>query len=83
MRDLKEAVLGVDEFEALRLADFEEISQGAAAEKMGISQPTFNRLLRSARKSLTGAIVNGKAVRIEGGNFEFTCKKEKRNGKRF
>jgi predicted DNA-binding protein (UPF0251 family) len=36
---------------------------------MGISQPTFNRLIVSGRWKIADAIVNGKAIRIEGGNF--------------
>jgi predicted DNA-binding protein (UPF0251 family) len=41
-----------------------------AAKKMNISQPTFNRLVRQARKRIADAIVHGKAIKIEGGNFK-------------
>ena len=67
--DLDESVLTVDEFEAIRLKDFLELDQDEAAKKMKISQPTFHRLLLSARKKIADAIVNGKAIRIEGGDF--------------
>ncbi len=67
--DLEEVILNVDEWEAVRLTDFLEIEQVEASKKMGISQPTFHRLLKSARKKLTEAIIKGKAIRIEGGNF--------------
>ncbi len=70
MIDLKEIVLNIDEWEAVRLTDFLEIEQIEASKKMGISQPTFHRLLKSARKKLTEAIIKGKAIRVEGGNFE-------------
>ena len=69
MRELEEVALTVDEFEALRLSDLEELSQEKSAKKMGISQPTFNRLVSSARKKAVDAIVNGKAIRIEGGSY--------------
>lgn len=70
MVDLEETILTVDEFEAIRLKDLEGIAQEKAAKKMGISQPTFNRLITSARKKTADAIINGKAIRIEGGNFK-------------
>jgi len=67
--ELEEIILNVDEFEAVRLKDLEGLEQEKAAEKMSISQPTFHRLLQSARKKIADAIVNGKAIKIEGGNF--------------
>jgi len=67
---LNQVVLTVDEFEAVRLKDFEGMDQIEAAKKMNISQPTFNRLLTSARKKLADALVNGKAIRIEGGTYK-------------
>ncbi len=71
MANLEEVVLTVEEFEAIRLKDVEGMDQIEAAKKMGISQPTFNRLLNSARSKIADAIVNGKAIRIEGGNYQF------------
>ena len=67
---LEEAVLTVDEFEAVRLVDLEEMNQEQAAKKMGISQPTLNRLLGSARKKIADALANGKAIRVEGGTYK-------------
>jgi len=63
---LRESVLDISEFEAIRLIDFEEIPQGEAARKMMISQPTLSRVLRSGRKKIADAIINGKAIRIGG-----------------
>ncbi len=68
--DLKESILTVDEFEAVRLKDLKCLGQDECAEKMDISQPTFHRLVLSARKKIADAIVNGKAILIEGGNFK-------------
>ncbi len=65
---LEEVLLGRDELEAIRLKDLVGLSQEQAALQMGVSQPTFHRLLVSAHQKLTDAVVNGKALRIEGGN---------------
>jgi len=77
--DLEESILTVDEFEAVRLKDLEGLEQEDAAKKMNISQPTFHRLLQSGRKKLADAIVNGKAIKVEGGNFEFCGKRKRRS----
>jgi uncharacterized protein len=69
MSSLKETVLTVDEFEALRLADLEAYSHAEAAEKMKISRATFGRIIEKARHTVSDALVNGKAILIEGGNY--------------
>ena len=70
MVNLKETVLSFDEVEAMRLVDFEGMEQDSAGKKMKISQSTLSRLLKSGRKKLTEAIVNGQAIKIQGGNFK-------------
>ena len=70
MKDLEETILTVDEYEAVRLKDFKNLEQTKSAKKMNISQPTFNRLITSARKKISDAIVNGKAIKIEGGDYK-------------
>ena len=45
------------------------MQQEECARSMNISQPTFHRTVRAARKKIADAIVKGKAIRIEGGNF--------------
>ncbi|UCC16728.1 MAG: DUF134 domain-containing protein [Dehalococcoidales bacterium] len=70
MRTLKDVLLTVDEVEALRLKEIEDFDQETAAKRMGISRPTFQRMLASARKKMADALLNGKAIRIEGGIFE-------------
>ncbi|HSB04945.1 MAG TPA: DUF134 domain-containing protein [Thermodesulfobacteriota bacterium] len=67
---LEEVVLTVDEFEAIRLADLEGLYQEQAAEKMNISRQTFGRIIESAHKKVADALVGGKALKIEGGEFE-------------
>lgn len=69
LRELEEIILCVDEFEALRLADRENAPQNEAAKKMGVSQPTFSRILVSARSKVAEAITAGKAIRIAGGVY--------------
>jgi predicted DNA-binding protein (UPF0251 family) len=59
--------LSLDEFEALRLADLEELKQEDAAKKIRVSRPTFSRILSSAHKKIADALVNIKALKIEGG----------------
>jgi predicted DNA-binding protein (UPF0251 family) len=64
MVELEETVLSMPEFEAIRLVDFNNVEQNEAGTKMGISQPTFSRILKSARKKISEAIVKGNAIRI-------------------
>jgi len=64
---LEDVVMTLDEFEALRLADLEKLYHERAAEQMGVSRPTFSRIIDSARVKIADAIVHGKALRIEGG----------------
>jgi predicted DNA-binding protein (UPF0251 family)/predicted Fe-Mo cluster-binding NifX family protein len=66
---LEEIVLGNDEMEAIRLKDLLGMSQHEAAKEMHISQSTFHRLVLTARQKIADAFVNGKAVRIDGGNI--------------
>jgi predicted DNA-binding protein (UPF0251 family)/predicted Fe-Mo cluster-binding NifX family protein len=68
-RELNEVRLGFDEAEALRLADLEGLYHEAAARSMGVSRQTFGRIVESARRKTADAILNGKALRIEGGEI--------------
>ena len=67
---LEEVILTVDEFEAIRLADLDSLYQEQAAQKMKVSRPTFGRIIESAHKKVAEALVKGKALKIEGGEFE-------------
>lgn len=71
MRILEQVELGFDELEAVRLTCLEGMYQAEAAEKMNISRQTLGRILESAHKKIADALVNGKAVKIEGGNVNF------------
>ena len=67
---LEEVILTVDEFEAIRLADLGGLYQEQAAAKMNISRQTFGRIIESAHKKVADVLVKGKALKIEGGEFE-------------
>jgi predicted DNA-binding protein (UPF0251 family) len=60
----------VDEIEALRLCDVENMDQEDAALKMEVSRGTFQRILYSARRKSAEALCDGKGVLIQGGNYE-------------
>ena len=69
---LQEVCLSFEELESIRLKDMEGLEQEECAQRMRISRPTFHRVLESARKKLADALINGKAIQIEGGNFELS-----------
>lgn len=67
--EIGEIELKVEELEAMRLKDIVGFSQEECAIQMEVSRQTFQNILEDARKKLTLALVEGKAIRIEGGNF--------------
>lgn len=69
MDQLVELTITVEELEAIRLKDIEGLDQEICAERMQVSRPTFQRVLNSARLLVAKALVEGKALRIEGGNY--------------
>ena len=74
LAELEEVEIGYDELEALRLSNIDKLSQIDAAEKMGVHQSTFQRVLTSAREKITDSLVNGKAVKINGGAYKMPNK---------
>jgi len=70
MRLLKEIPLGLDELEALRLADVENLSHEEVGAMMNVSRATAGRILGEARRKTALALVHGWAIRIEGGVVE-------------
>ncbi len=81
---LKEIQLAMDELEAIRLSDLEGMYQEEAAKKMEVSRQTFGNIIASARRKAADALVNSKALKIQGGVVKMTerhfvcddCKKE-------
>ncbi|MFH1411908.1 MAG: DUF134 domain-containing protein [Candidatus Omnitrophota bacterium] len=66
---IEEIPVSVEEYEAIRLHDLLGKPQKQAAMSMGISQQSFSQMVRRARRKVADAIVNAKAIRIEGGDF--------------
>lgn len=66
-RMLDEVIITLDELESVRLADFEGLYQERAAELMGVSRPTFGRIVEAARRKIADALIHGKVLRIAGG----------------
>ncbi len=66
---IEEVRLLVEEAEAIRLNDLEGLDQEECAQRMSISRSTFSRILDSARHKIADALLNGKGIRIEGGNY--------------
>jgi predicted DNA-binding protein (UPF0251 family) len=79
MVDLAQVMLGLDELEALRLVDFEALSQEVAGETMGVSRGTIGRLLEKGRRTVVNALLHSKALRVEGGPV--TARTSKRLGR--
>jgi predicted DNA-binding protein (UPF0251 family) len=73
---LKGVNLTVDEFEAIRLADLEELSQEEVARHMRVHRSTISRMIACAHKKIADAFVNIKAVKIEGGCCKIIRKKK-------
>ncbi|MBE0479999.1 MAG: DUF134 domain-containing protein [Dehalococcoidia bacterium] len=75
LAELEEVKLLVEEAEAIRLRDLDGLDQEDCAGKMNVSRSTFSRILDSARQKIADALLNGKAIRIEGGNFELAMRR--------
>lgn len=66
--------LKCEEFEAIRLNDFVGLNQAESAQKMRVSQQTFSRVLRKARRSLAEALIKGDIIKITGGEYKIDKK---------
>ena len=71
MGALEMVTLAIEEVEAIRLKDIEDLHQEECAQRMGISRATFHTVLKSARGKLADAILNGKAIQVQGGTVAF------------
>lgn len=69
----EEVILTIEEVEAIRLSDYMEMEQDSASESMNVSRGTFQRIIKVARKKIADALVHGKTIRIEGGNYELSA----------
>lgn len=75
IRELTEVNLTVEELEAIRLKDLMGFEQEACAERMGVSRPTYHRILTLARQKVAEALINGRAIKVEGGNFQVVIRR--------
>ncbi|HOY10071.1 MAG TPA: DUF134 domain-containing protein [Candidatus Omnitrophota bacterium] len=71
----EEVELTLDQFEAIKLADFQGFSQRDGALAMRISRPSFGRILREARAKIADALVNGKIIKITLGKAQVGVRK--------
>ena len=79
MFELEIVVISHEELEAIRLVDFLGLEHEETAQKMGISRKTMAIDLKNGRKKIADAILHGKAIRIEGGNFVYSRGNETSN----
>lgn len=68
--EMREVILTVDEFETIRLVDYEGFSQEECGIQMNVSRATAQRIHRSARRKMAAALVEGRLLRIEGGEYK-------------
>lgn len=76
--EIEDIIIKVEELEAMRLKDIEDLNQEECAEKMHVSRQTFQNIIDRARKKIATAIIEGKAINISGGNYtrnvcQFRC----------
>jgi len=73
-------ILKLEEYESIRLINYDDLPQDKAAEQMNVSRPTFTRIYNKALKQIAKSFVEGKPIEIEGGNYQlekdwYRCKK--------
>ncbi len=70
-KNLNQRVLNLDEFEAIRLADYLGMSHEEAAGEMNISRSTVTRMIDKARHKISSFLIKGELLTIDGGNIHF------------
>jgi predicted DNA-binding protein (UPF0251 family) len=80
MCKIEPVIMKFEEYESIRLVNYDNLSQDQAAEQMNVSRPTFTRIYNRALQQIALSFVEGKAIAIEGGNYEldkdwYRCKK--------
>lgn len=69
LKFIQEEILTLDEVEAIRFYDLEKLDQEASSKKMNVSRVTFLRIIHSAHNKIAKALIYGKAMKLEGGEY--------------
>lgn len=69
-------MMTLEEFEVIRLIDHRNLDQIEASEKMGVARSTIQRIYKEAREKLADVLVNGKYLKLQGGQYEL-CERRK------
>lgn len=80
---LEDVIMTIEEYEVIRIMDYEGNNQEQCAELMGVARSTVQRIYDDARKKIADSLVNGKSLKIQGGDYklcsefgeEFPCKR--------
>lgn len=75
LSEIDEVVLSFEELEAIRLKDIDGLDNIDCAAKMNVSRTTFQRILGAARNKIAQALVEGFAIKLEGGNYHLAKRK--------
>lgn len=67
---LDSVAMSIEEFESIRLMDYENLGQEMSSEVMAVARSTFQRIYNDARKKIAYSLVHGHVIRIEGGEYE-------------
>lgn len=69
-------IMSVEEYESIRLIDLERLTQEESAVSMGVARSTIQRMYDDARKKLADSLINGKTIKITGGDYKVCEKNE-------
>lgn len=69
MNNIEPVILLFEEYESIRLADYEGLNHEQASVRMNVSRATFTRIYEQARRNIAKAFIEGKAILIEGGDY--------------
>ena len=76
----EDIIMSVDEYETIRLIDLEEFTQEQCAGQMNIARTTVQGIYNEARKKLAETLINGRRLKIEGGNYKLCNNLQKHCG---
>lgn len=73
-------IMSVEEYETIRLIDYEGLTQEECSARMKVARTTVQKIYSDSRKKISEAIIDGKVLRIEGGNYKLYEESERRHG---